>query len=52
MPAVSKAQQQAAAIAAHHPEQLYKRNSGLRQMSLKQLHEFAATNSKKLPRKK
>lgn len=51
MPARSKAQRTAAAIAEHHPEKLYKRNEGLKQLSMKQLHEFAATKGK-LPRKK
>ena len=49
MPAKSKAQRQVMAIAEHHPEQLYKRNRGLLQMSAAQLHEFAATKEKKLP---
>lgn len=52
MPAVSRNQRIAAAIAAHHPEQLYTRNQGLLGLSLKQLHEFAATKSKGLPKKK
>lgn len=51
MPAVSKAQQAAAAIALHHPNQLYPRNKGLAQMSLKDLHHFATTKRKGLPRK-
>jgi hypothetical protein len=52
MPARSKAQQIAAAIAEHHPEQLYARNRGLAQMSPSQLHEFAATKRKGLPKHK
>lgn len=52
MPAKSKAQQKAAAIAKHAPEKLYKRNEGLKGMSMKQLHEFASTRTKGLPRKK
>jgi hypothetical protein len=51
VPAVSKNQRIAAAIAEHHPEQLYKRNRGLLGMSLKDLHHFASTKSKGLPRK-
>ena len=51
MPAVSKAQAVAARIALHHPNQLYARNRGLAQMSLKDLHHFAATKTKGLPRK-
>lgn len=51
MPAKSKAQAVAARIAAHHPESLYKRNKGLAEMTMKQLHEFAATSTKGLPKK-
>ena len=50
MPAVSKAQQAAAAIAKHHPNELYARNRGLAKLSLKQLAEFARTKTAKLPR--
>lgn len=49
MPAVSKKQQIAAAIAEHEPEKLYKRNIGLRKMKKKQLREFAKTKRKGLP---
>ena len=52
MPAKSKAQRRAMAIAEHHPDKLYKRNKGLKKMSKKQLSEFASTKEKKLPRKK
>ena len=52
MPAVSQAQQRAMAIAEHTPEKLYARNAGLKRMSLRQLHEFAATSRKGLPRRK
>jgi len=52
MPAVSKKQRRAMAIAEHNPERLYSRNKGLADMSQKQLHEFAKTKEKKLPRKK
>jgi hypothetical protein len=37
------------AIAEHHPEELYKRNAGLKQMSDQQLHDFAATSERGLP---
>jgi len=50
MPANSKAQRIAAAIAEHHPEQLYARNKGLAQMTPMQQHHFAATKEKGLPR--
>ena len=49
MPAKSRAQRIAMAIAEHHPEQLYDRNKGMAQMSHKQLHEFASTKAKGLP---
>jgi hypothetical protein len=49
MPAKSKAQQEAMAIAEHEPEKLYKRNKGLKKMSKKQLHDFAKTSTKNLP---
>lgn len=49
MPAVSKAQQVAMAIAEHHPDKLNKKNKGLLKMSHKQLHEFASTPRKSLP---
>lgn len=49
MPAVSKKQQIATAIAEHHPEDLYARNRGLLKMDKQQLHEFAATKRSNLP---
>jgi hypothetical protein len=49
MPAVSKAQQQATAIAEHDPEKLNPENRGLLSMSKAQLHDFASTPVKKLP---
>lgn len=51
MPAKSKAQQKAMAIAEHNPSKLYSRNSGLLEMSQQQLHDFAATKQKGLPQK-
>jgi hypothetical protein len=39
----------AAAIAEHHPEQLYDRNKSLAKMSHKSLSEFAKTPRKGLP---
>jgi hypothetical protein len=51
MPAKSKAQRKAMAIAEHHPEKLYKKNAGLKKMSKKTLHEFADTKEKGLPKK-
>lgn len=52
MPAKSRAQQRAAAIAEHHPEKLYARNRDMLKMSKKQLHDFAKTPRVNLPRKK
>lgn len=49
MPAVSKKQQIAMAIAEHEPDKLYSRNQGLRRMSHSQLHDFASTPRKNLP---
>lgn len=49
MPAKSKKQRVAMAIAEHHPEQLYGRNKGLAKMSHRQLHDFASTSEKGLP---
>jgi hypothetical protein len=37
------------AIAEHHPEELSAKNAGLKSMSHKQLHEFAAVPEKGLP---
>ena len=52
MPAVSKAQQVAAAIAEHTPDTLYARNAGLKKLSSRQLHDFAATPRTRLPARK
>jgi hypothetical protein len=49
MPAKSKAQQIAMAIAEHHPEKLYARNKELAKMSKEDLHDFASTPRKGLP---
>lgn len=49
MPAKSKAQQQAMAIAEHAPEKLNPANRGLLKMTHSQLHDFAATKRKGLP---
>lgn len=49
MPAVSKKQQIAMAIAEHHPEELSPKNRGLLKMSHSQLHDFAATKRADLP---
>lgn len=51
MPAVSRNQRVAMAIAEHHPDELYSRNQGLLNMSHSQLHDFAATPEKGLPQK-
>jgi len=50
MPSTSKAQQAAMAIAEHHPEKLNKANKGMLSMSHQQLHDFASTPTKRLPK--
>lgn len=50
MPSVSRNQRIATAIAEHHPEKLYTRNRGLLKMDHSQLHEFASSKEKGLPR--
>jgi hypothetical protein len=50
-PAKSISQRRAISIAEHHPEKLYSRNKGLKKMSKSQLHDFATTKEKGLPRK-
>lgn len=52
MPAESKAQRIASAIAKHHPEDLYERNRGLLNMTQEQLGHYASTPEKGLPQKK
>jgi len=49
MPAKSKKQRQAMAIAEHSPEKLYKRNKGMKKLSKKSLHDYASTSGS--PRK-
>lgn len=49
MPAKSKVQQKAMAIAAHDPSKLYKKNRDLLRMANSQLHDFAATKTSRLP---
>jgi len=52
MPAKSKAQRRAMAIAEHHPSKLYQKNRGLLKMSKSDLSEYASTKEKGLPKKK
>lgn len=52
MPALSKAQRRAMAIAEHEPKKLYKKNKAMLKMSKGQLHDFAATKEKGLVRRK
>lgn len=49
MPAKSKKQRRVMAIAEKEPEKLYKRNRGLKKMTKKELHDFAATKETNLP---
>ncbi len=51
MPAVSRNQRIAAAIAEHDPGKLYKRNRGLASMGRGELHKFASTREKGLPKR-
>lgn len=48
MPATSKAQRRAIAIAEHSPDKLYKRNKSLLGMAHKDMHDFASTKEKGL----
>lgn len=52
MPALSKKQRRAMAIAERHPDQLFGRDKNLLKMSHKQLHDFAATSESGLPSRK
>lgn len=52
MPSVSKDQRRLMAIAEHDPDEVYPENEGVLKMSKAQLHEFAATKEKGLPKKK
>jgi len=51
MPAKSRAQQIAMAIAEHEPDKLYGRNKGMLKMSKGQLHDFASGSMKGKPKK-
>lgn len=52
MPAKSKKQRRAMAIAKHAPKKLYKRNRSLKKMSKADLSDFAKTKEKGLPVRK
>lgn len=52
MPSVSKAERRLMAIAEHHPEEVKAKNRGVLKMSHQQLHDFASTKEKGLPKKK
>lgn len=52
MPAKSKAQRKMMGIAEHHPEKLYKKNKGVLKMSKGEMHKYASTKEKGLPKKK
>lgn len=52
MPAKSKKQRRAMAIAEHEPGKLYPRNKAMKKMTKSQLSDFASTKEKKLPNKK
>lgn len=50
MPAKSKKQQALMAIAEHNPSAIQGKNKGVLEMSHEQLHDFAATPTKGLPK--
>ena len=50
MPARSKAQREAIAIAYKHPEKLYAKNAGLLKMKKSDMHDFASTKETGLPK--
>jgi len=50
MPAKSIAQRKLMAIAEHYPDKVYRRNESVKEMSKKQLKEFAETIERKLPK--
>lgn len=52
MPTESDIQRRAMAIALHNPSKLYARNRGLLKMTKSQLHDFASTKEKGLPKRK
>lgn len=52
MPAVSREQRQAMAIAEHEPEKLYKKNRGLLKMSKEQLHDYTNTTDEEIRKQK
>ena len=52
MPALSKKQRELMAIAEHKPWKVKKKNRGVLKMKKSQLHDFAATKEKGLPKKK
>jgi hypothetical protein len=50
MPSDSQDQQRAMAIAEHNPKKLFARNKSMLKLSHKQLHDFASTPRKGLPK--
>lgn len=51
MPAESKDQQRLMAIGEYNPSEVYAKNRGILKMSHQQLHDFASTPRKGLPKK-
>lgn len=51
MPAVSKKQRRMMAIAEHKPEMLFDKNKGVLKMGKQEMHKFASTEEKGLPKK-
>ena len=52
MPAPSKSMRRLAAIALHHPEDVYPENRSILKMDREDLEEYASTKEKGLPKKK
>ncbi len=52
MPAKSVAQRKLFGMAEHNPSMVSEKNKGVLSMSKNQLHDFAATSEKSLPKRK
>lgn len=51
MPAVSEAQRKLVAMAEHNPEKVHAKNRGVLGMSKMQMHDYAMTPEKGLPKR-
>lgn len=50
MPSLSVPQRRLMGLAEHHPEEVSAKNRGVLKMSHRQLHDFASTSEKDLPK--